>query len=70
MLPLSVMRERMPNADASGLQICTHAIGDQAISMVLDLYSEVEAATAMPTAVSIDTPSTWRQRILTVQDCT
>lgn len=44
MQPLSVMRERMMKADASGLQVCTHAIGDQAISMILDLYSEVEAA--------------------------
>jgi len=28
-------------ADAAGLQICTHAIGDQAISTVLDLYTDV-----------------------------
>ena len=41
MRPLSLMRDRMMKADAVGLQICTHAIGDQAISMVLDLYSEV-----------------------------
>jgi predicted amidohydrolase YtcJ len=44
MQPLSLMRERMMKADAAGLQVCTHAIGDQAISMILDLYSEVEAA--------------------------
>jgi predicted amidohydrolase YtcJ len=31
-------------ADAAGLQICTHAIGDQAISIVLDLYAEVAKA--------------------------
>src|SRR5205807_7829359 len=42
MQPLSAMRERMMGADASGLQVCVHAIGDQAISTVLDLYSEVE----------------------------
>jgi len=42
MQPLSAMRERMMRADASGLQVCMHAIGDQAISTVLDLYSEVE----------------------------
>jgi len=42
MQPLSAMRERMMRADASGLQVSMHAIGDQAISMVLDLYSEVE----------------------------
>jgi predicted amidohydrolase YtcJ len=36
------MRERMMKADAAGLQFCTHAIGDQAISTVLDLYADVE----------------------------
>ena len=44
MHPLSLMRERMMKADAAGLQICTHAIGDQAISVVLDLYAEVAQA--------------------------
>lgn len=38
MQPLTLMRERMLKADAAGVQICTHAIGDQAISMVLDLF--------------------------------
>lgn len=41
MQPLSLMRDRMLKADAAGLQICTHAIGDQAISTVLDLYHDV-----------------------------
>jgi predicted amidohydrolase YtcJ len=41
MLPASLMRDRMMKADAAGLQICTHAIGDQAISMILDIYGEV-----------------------------
>jgi predicted amidohydrolase YtcJ len=41
MQPLSLMRDRMMKADAAGLQICTHAIGDQAISTVLDLYTDV-----------------------------
>lgn len=41
MQPLSLMRDRMMKADAAGLQICTHAIGDQAISMILDLYAEL-----------------------------
>jgi hypothetical protein len=41
MQPLTLMRDRMLKADAAGLQICTHAIGDQAISMVLDLYHDV-----------------------------
>lgn len=44
MHPISLMRERMRRADAAGLQICTHAIGDQAISIVLDLYSEIVKA--------------------------
>ena len=44
MQPLSLMRERMLKADAAGLQVCTHAIGDQAISIILDLYAEVDKA--------------------------
>jgi predicted amidohydrolase YtcJ len=44
MQPLSLMRDRMMKADAAGLQICTHAIGDQAISIILDLYSEIAQA--------------------------
>jgi predicted amidohydrolase YtcJ len=41
MNPISAMRDRMMAADAAGLQICTHAIGDQGISIILDLYSDV-----------------------------
>ncbi|MGH9530136.1 MAG: amidohydrolase [Terriglobales bacterium] len=41
MQPLSRMQDWMMQADAAGLQICTHAIGDRAISTVLDLYAEV-----------------------------
>jgi hypothetical protein len=44
MQPLSRMQDWMMQADAAGLQICTHAIGDRAISTVLDLYSEVVKA--------------------------
>jgi hypothetical protein len=44
MHPVSLMRDRMMKADAAGLQVCTHAIGDQAISMILDLYDEVVKA--------------------------
>lgn len=44
MQPLSLMRDRMMKADAAGLQICTHAIGDQAISLVLDLYTDLVKA--------------------------
>jgi len=41
MQPLSLMRTRMMKADAASVQLCTHAIGDQAISMILDLYGEI-----------------------------
>lgn len=41
MHPLSAMRDRMMTADAAGIQLCTHAIGDAAISTILDLYSDV-----------------------------
>jgi predicted amidohydrolase YtcJ len=44
MQPLSLMRDRMMKADAAGLQVCTHAIGDQAISIILDLYTDVVRA--------------------------
>ncbi len=41
MHPLSLMRDRMMKADAAGLQLCTHAIGDQGISLILDFYEEI-----------------------------
>jgi predicted amidohydrolase YtcJ len=44
MHPVSLMRDRMMKADAAGLQLCTHAIGDQGISIILDLYDEVVKA--------------------------
>jgi predicted amidohydrolase YtcJ len=44
MQPLAAMRERLTGADAAGLQLCIHAIGDRAISMVLDLFEEVRKA--------------------------
>ncbi|HEY7099530.1 MAG TPA: amidohydrolase [Terriglobales bacterium] len=44
MHPVSMMRDRMMKADAAGLQLCTHAIGDQGISMILDIYSEIQKA--------------------------
>jgi len=42
MHPISLMRDRMMAADAAGLQLCTHAIGDAAISAILDIYTEIE----------------------------
>jgi predicted amidohydrolase YtcJ len=44
MHPISLMRDRMMSADAAGLQICTHAIGDAGISAILDIYSDIEEA--------------------------
>lgn len=44
MQPLSRIRDWMTQADAAGLQLCTHAIGDRAISTVLDLYTDVVKA--------------------------
>jgi len=44
MHPVSLMRDRMVKADAAGLQLCTHAIGDQGISIILDLYSDIVKA--------------------------
>jgi predicted amidohydrolase YtcJ len=41
MQPLSLMRDRMTRADAAGLQLCTHAIGDAGIAAILDLYAEI-----------------------------
>jgi hypothetical protein len=44
MLPLPRMRGRLMKADEAGLQLCVHAIGDQAISIVLDLFRDVAMA--------------------------
>jgi hypothetical protein len=41
MLPIGRTRERLMRADTAGLQVCTHAIGDAAISTILDLYDDV-----------------------------
>ena len=46
MQPLSRMRDYLARADAAGLQVCVHAIGDAAISTVLDLYADVERSSA------------------------
>ncbi|MFL6299398.1 MAG: amidohydrolase [Terriglobales bacterium] len=44
MQPLEGMRARLTKADAAGLQICIHAIGDRGISMTLDLFQDVVKA--------------------------
>jgi predicted amidohydrolase YtcJ len=41
MQPPAAMRDRMLKADAAGLQLCTHAIGDQAISIILYFYADI-----------------------------
>jgi predicted amidohydrolase YtcJ len=41
MIPMDKMRERLMIADQAGLQLCMHAIGDQGISIMLDLFQEV-----------------------------
>ena len=40
MHPLSQMQEWITSADAVRLQVCIHAIGDRAISTILDMYTE------------------------------
>lgn len=42
MLPLVMAGQRLLRADATNLQVCTHAIGDAAVKTVLDLYQAVE----------------------------
>lgn len=42
--PISQERERLTQADAAHLQICAHAIGDEAISTMLDLFTDVVKA--------------------------
>jgi predicted amidohydrolase YtcJ len=41
MQPPVAMRDRMMKADAAGIQLCTHAIGDQGISIILDFYGDL-----------------------------
>jgi predicted amidohydrolase YtcJ len=41
MQPPAAMRDRMLKADAAGIQLCTHAIGDPGISSILDFYADI-----------------------------
>ncbi len=43
-IPLTKERQRLQRSDAAGLQNCVHAIGDQAISITLDLFADVVKA--------------------------
>src|SRR5215831_2621389 len=42
MHPPSAMLARLKGADAAGLQLCIHAIGDHGISMILDIFEQIE----------------------------
>src|SRR5436305_8023683 len=42
MHPPSAMRDRLMQADAAGLQLRVHDIGDRAISMILDIFGDIE----------------------------
>jgi predicted amidohydrolase YtcJ len=44
MHPPSAMLVRLKGADAAGLQLCIHAIGDRGISMILDMFEQIEKA--------------------------
>ena len=54
MQPLEGMRSRLTAIDKAGEQLCVHAIGDQAISMVLDLFADVEKANGPPRPPAAD----------------
>jgi predicted amidohydrolase YtcJ len=41
MHPVEDMLKRLKGADQAGLQLCIHAIGDQAISIILDLFTQI-----------------------------
>ena len=43
-LPADEARARLVAADAAGLQICLHAIGDRGVSTTLDLFEEIQKA--------------------------
>ena len=44
MQPVSGMQDRLLKAAEAGLQLCVHAIGDQAVSITLDMFQAIEAA--------------------------
>ena len=44
MQPIAKIRSWMMRADETGLQLCTHAIGDAGISAILDLYHEIDVS--------------------------
>ena len=65
MHPPTAMRQRLQGADAAGLQLCIHAIGDRAISMILDISSILRRSMAGAiVAGGLSSPSTWPPKIL------
>jgi predicted amidohydrolase YtcJ len=44
MQPLDAMRTRLLSIDRVGEPLCIHAIGDRAVSMVLDLFEDIDRA--------------------------
>jgi predicted amidohydrolase YtcJ len=44
MQPRSAIFERLLRADKANMQLCLHAIGDQAVSLVLDLFHQIVQA--------------------------
>jgi predicted amidohydrolase YtcJ len=44
MQPLDAMRRRLLAIDRAGEQLCVHAIGDRAVSIVLDLFEDIVTA--------------------------
>ncbi len=44
MQPPATMLQRLKGADAAGLQLCIHAIGDRGISIILDMFEQIEKA--------------------------
>ena len=42
MHPPNAMRDRLMQADTAGLQLRVHAIGDRGISMILDIFADIE----------------------------
>ena len=47
MAPPSKMEELARQADKTGIQLCTHAIGDRAVSAILDIYERIGGENAV-----------------------
>lgn len=47
MQPPAKMLERLTMADAAGLQLCIHAIGDHGISIILDFFDQIKKSNGL-----------------------